>query len=156
MANDLAGAKLQQALTKIAKNLAPAGGKPQVKAGFLSDATYPDGSSVAMVAAIDEFGAPSRGQPPRPFFRNMIAQHGKQWPDQVAKLLKAHDYNARIVLGLMGELIVGQLKQSINDLVEPPLAPSTIAAKGFDKPLIETSHMINSADYEVVDGSNET
>lgn len=154
MANDLAGAKLQQALTKIAKNLAPAGGKPQVKVGFLSGATYPDGTSVAMVAAVNAFGAPSRGQPPRPFFQNMIAQHGKQWPDQVAKLLKAHDYDARIVLGLMGELIVGQLKQSINDLVEPPLAPSTIAAKGFDKPLIETSHMINSADYEVVDGSD--
>ena len=37
---------------------------------------------------------------------------------------------------LIGEQIEGELVQSIHDLKTPPLAPATIAAKGFDKPLI--------------------
>ena len=43
-------------------------------------AKYPDGTSVALVAAFNEYGSPSRGQPPRPFFRNMIARNEASWP----------------------------------------------------------------------------
>jgi hypothetical protein len=50
---------------------------------------------------------------------------------------------------MLGEDIEGALKKSINDLTSPPLAESTIAAKGFAKPLIDTSHMVNSTGYEV-------
>jgi hypothetical protein len=41
------------------------------------------------------------------------------------------------------------LQQSIRDTNDPPLAQATIARKGFAKPLIDTSVMINSVDYEV-------
>ena len=50
----------------------------------------------------------------------------------------------------MGQGISGQLKQSIVDTNEPPLAASTIARKGFAKPLVDTGHMLQSVDYEVV------
>jgi hypothetical protein len=49
----------------------------------------------------------------------------------------------------MGAGIAGQLRQSIIDLVAPPLAPSTIKRKGFDKPLIDQGIMLSSVDYEV-------
>ena len=49
----------------------------------------------------------------------------------------------------MGEGIKGQLQQSIRDTNAPPLAPATVSAKGFAKPLIDSSNMINSVDYEV-------
>jgi hypothetical protein len=35
--------------------------------------------------AVQEFGAPSRNIPPRPFFRNMIARKRNEWPTAVAK-----------------------------------------------------------------------
>ncbi len=54
--------------------------------------------------------------------------------------------------GWMGEHIKGQLQGSIRDLMEPALSPVTIAKKGFSKPLIETSHMLNSVDYDIKDG----
>jgi hypothetical protein len=125
-------------------------GEPYVKVGFLSGATYPDGTSVALVAAVNEFGAPSRGQPPRPFFRNMIAAKQGGWSQAVANLMKANHNDVAKALDLTGQAIKGQLQQSIIDFTDPPLKASTIKAKGFDKPLIDTSHMLNSADYEVV------
>ena len=95
----------------------------------------------------NEFG--NSEQPARPFFRQMIAKESQSWPKKMAKLAKVTDYDGDKVLGLMGEDIQGAIKQSINDLQSPPLAPSTIKAKGFSKPLIDTSHMINSVGYEV-------
>ncbi len=147
MAKIKGGDKLKQRLEAMARSSQTAS---ILKVGFLESATYPDGTSVPMVAAINEFGAPSRGQPPRPFFRRMISAKSGEWPKAVSNLLKANNYDVKTTLNQAGEAIAGQLRQSIKDLVEPPLAPSTIAAKGFDKPLIDTSNMINSVDHEVV------
>ncbi len=140
------GDKLEKRLMEIAKKLQKAG---SVNIGFLEGATYPDGKGVPFIAAMNEFGVPSHGQPPRPYFRIMIAAKSPKWGDAVAKSLKSHDYDTQEALAVVGEGIVGQLRQSITDLISPPLAESTIARKGFDKPLIDTSHMLNSADYEV-------
>jgi hypothetical protein len=124
--------------------------KPGVlKVGFLENARYPDGKPVAMIAAIQNFGAPRAGIPPRPFFTNMIKQKSAEWPKAMARLLKSEKYDAERVLKLTGEGIKGQLQQSIRDTNAPPLAASTIKRKGFAKPLIHTGHMINSVDYEV-------
>lgn len=146
MAEISGGDKLEAALERIARKLKRGG---TVRVGFLEKATYPDGTSVPLVAAINEFGAPSRGQPPRPFFRRMIAAKSGEWPRAIEDLLKANDYDATRVLAQVGEGIAGQLRQSIVDLTEPPLAPSTIARKKSSKPLIDTGVMIASVDYEV-------
>jgi len=151
----------------VAKNI---GELPRVSVGFLAGATYPDGTSVPMVAAINEFGAPSRGQPPRPFFRQMVAKNKASWGDAVARNYKATGGDIDKTLARMGMEIKGQLQQSIRDLVDPPLAASTILRKGGgtaaklaksraraqklgiagpDKPLIDTGHMLSSVDYIV-------
>ncbi len=146
MATFTGGEALRAKLEEIARKLKRGG---TVSVGFLEGATYPDGTSVPLVAAINEWGAPSRGQPPRPFFRRMIAAKQGEWPAAVEAQLKATNYDVSRTLARVGEGIRGQLQQSIVDLVDPPLAPSTIAAKGFDKPLISTSTMVNSVDYEI-------
>ncbi len=125
-------------------------GELYVKAGFLEGATYPDGTSVATVAAGNEFGVPSKGQPPRPFFRRMITQNAPTWSAATAAALKASGNDVHRALDLVGQGIKGQLQQSIVDLTDPPLAASTVKAKGFDKPLVDTGHMMSSVDYEVV------
>ncbi len=118
-----------------------------VEVGFLEGATYPDGTSVAAVASANEYGASG---PPRPFFRTMIAQESPSWPGKMAAAYKATGGDGDKTLALMGEDIQGALIQSINDFSSPPLAPSTIKRKGFDKPLIDTGHMVNSTGYRVI------
>lgn len=119
-----------------------------VEVGFLEGATYPDGTPVAAVAFWNEYGNGSA--PPRPFFRNMIEVEKSSWPGKVAALAKSTGYDSEKVLALMGEDIDGALKQSINDFTTPALAPYTIKKKGFDKPLIDTAHMVNSTGYRVI------
>lgn len=147
----MAGRTLQgsDAVMKVLEDIAKRMGGGEVSVGFMEGATYPNGTPVAGVAFWNEYGVPSRNQPPRPFFRQMIAAESPTWPGKMAKLAKATDYDGDRVLALMGEDIKGALQKSINDLQDPPLAPSTVEAKGFGKPLIDTSHMLNSVSYEV-------
>jgi hypothetical protein len=140
------GQRMERALQDIATRL---GRKATLRVGFLENAKYPDGTSVAMVATIQDFGAPRAGIPPRPFFRNMVAAKAPEWPAAIEATLVHNNYDAQRILNQVGEAIKGQLQQSIIDLKEPPLAPATIKRKGFDKPLIDTSHMLNSVDYEI-------
>jgi hypothetical protein len=122
-------------------------GGGSVEVGFIDNATYPDGTPVAAVAFWNEYG--KQGQPARPFFRQMIAKESGTWAPKMARLAKATDYDGDKVLALMGEDIKGALQQSINDFSSPGLAASTIEAKGFNKPLIDTSVMLNSITYKV-------
>lgn len=137
------GDALQAKLEEIARSM----GGGAVSVGFMAGATYSDGTSVAAVAYQNEFG--SSTQPPRPFFRRMIAAESPSWGRKMAGLAKATNYDGARVLDMMGEDISGALKQSINDFATPALAQSTVDAKGFAKPLIDTGHMINSITYKV-------
>jgi hypothetical protein len=145
MATVTGGKKLEAALREMAAKVSqPA----TLRVGFLENARYPDGTPVAMIAAINEFGRPPV-QPPRPFFRNMIKAKSPEWPAAIGDLLKANGYDAAKTLDIAGAAIAGQLRQSIVDLVTPPLAASTIAKKGFAKPLVDTGTMLQSVDHEV-------
>lgn len=158
------GQKLEAALKAIAKKLSNA---KSVKVGFLENQKYPDGTHVALVAAIQDYGAPAKNIPSRPFFRNMIAKESKGWPDTTAKLLKQTNFDARKALTLLGQHVAEQLQQSILDTNAPPLSPKTIKRKsgnltprqkanlkklgimGPEKPLVETGLLLRSPDYEV-------
>jgi hypothetical protein len=145
MAHTRGGNKAAAAFRELSTRL----NKGALKIGFLKGSTAPNGDSMPLRAAFNEFGVPSRNQPPRPFFRRMIAAKEKEWPAAVAGLLKSTKYDIDKTLNLTGEAIKGQLVESINTLVSPPLAQSTIDRKGFDKPLIDKADMVNSVAYEV-------
>ena len=123
MASVKGGSKLDGVLRKIS---IAANKSKTLRVGFLENATYPNGTKVAMVAAIQEFGAPKARIPPRPFFRNMIAKHEKEWPDAIANLLVDNGYDATKTLRMAGEAIKGQLQQSIVDTNAPALSPVTL------------------------------
>jgi hypothetical protein len=125
-------------------------GERTLKVGFLQGGKYPDGTSVPSVAAWNEFGVPSNNQPPRPFFRIMIAEQSPKWGKMAAVLLQRNGGDIDATLDLMGQEIQGRIKESINALLTPKLADITIARKGHDKPLIDTALMVNSVNYEVV------
>lgn len=167
------GNKLKKKLAEIARKL---GGRKQVRVGFLEGATYPDGTSVPMVAAIQEFGAPAVGIPPRPYFRTMVAEKEPGWGKATAACLKASGMDAKKALALMGEGISGQLRQSIEEFEAVPNSPVTNLLKQrfptgdgvtfgdvqqaradvaegatapAGKPLVWSGHLLASVDYEV-------
>lgn len=146
MAEIRGGTKLEKVLAEMAANLTKAG---TLKVGFLAGSRYPDGTPIAMVAAIQNYGAPRAGIPPRPFFTNMIKAKSPEWPAAIAGLLKANNYDAQLALDIAGMKIAEQLQQSIKDTNDPPLKPATIKRKGFAKPLIHHTDMINSVKHEV-------
>lgn len=144
MATISGGKGLEAALKTLGAKVTKAA---SVDVGFLAGATYPDGTSVPMVAALNEFG--SGKTPARPFFRQMVAAKSGEWPEAVGNLLKANDFDAAKTLAQAGSAISGQLRQSIVDFNSVPLAASTIKAKGFDKQLVDTGVMSNSVDFVV-------
>ena len=138
------GDRLERQLEQIAARIArPA----TLRVGFLENAKYPDGTPVAMVAALLNFGI-SNGKA-WPFFTKMIEEKAPNWGRQLVDILKRNDYDVEKSLELMGLGIGGQLRDAIVAMNEPKLEQSTIDAKGFEKPLVDTGHMLNSIDHEV-------
>lgn len=128
----------------------------EVKAGFYSGRTYTDGTSVAMVATRNEYGDPANNQPPRPFFRNAIANKQEEWKNSLSRGLAA-GVDAKNVLEVVGDQIKGDIQESISELMEPALSPVTIHRRrtrkerknDSTKPLVDTGEMFSDVNYEV-------
>jgi hypothetical protein len=144
MADIKGGNKLESRLEELARKLKRGA---VLKVGFLENATYSSGEKVALIAALNDFGHGTT--PPRPFFRNMVADKKGEWPAAIEGLLKKTDYDAEKTLSLAGEAIAGQLRQAIADFEGAPLKPATIARKGHSKQLVDSGTMLNAVDFEV-------
>lgn len=128
----IGGDKLQARLADIANGLTTGA---NLRVGFLEGAGKHTRTNLPMaaIAAIQEFGAPARGIPPRPFFRNMIAAHSSEWGDALAKQLKIADYNAETALQVLGIQMQGELKESMTDLDSPALSPVTLMLRKMQR-----------------------
>lgn len=104
-------------------------------------------TSVAVIAARNEFGSRSDYIPERPFLRvgvqnsftKYTALASKQLPNVLAGSITIDE-----LLGMMGTLAVGSVQKQIRTGSYIRNSPSTIAMKGSDKPLIDTGQMIQS------------
>ena len=122
-----------------------------VRVGVLENATYPDGTPVAMVAFWNEYG--TRTSPVRAFFRTTVSEQKKNWVLSVQNLMKIHN-DPKQVMGLIGVHMQEQIVQSINTWSDPPNSAYTIAKKGSSKPLIETGVLMRSIKSEVGEGED--
>ena len=120
-----------------------------VRVGVLENATYPDGTPVAMVAFWNEYG--TRTADPRPFFRTTVWENKKNWVLSVQNLMKQHD-NPQQVMGLIGEHMKGNIVQGLVSFSDPKNADSTERAKGFNNPLIDKGILMRSISFEVGEG----
>lgn len=148
------GDKLTAHLAELSKKLAKGG---TLRVGFLEGSTYPDGTSVPLVASIQEFGAPKVGIPPRPYFRSMVKDKSPKWGDQLATILKSTEYEVADSLELMGMGIEGQLRQSIIDTDAPPLSPVTVMLRKMkrdDQNLVVTGKTVGEAAARVAAGES--
>lgn len=134
--------------------------KQQVKMGFFEEAKYPDGESVAAVAAQNEFGNPAERVPARPFFRPTVENKKEHWGLQFAGAMIA-SFEGKIdfsdALDQIGGESSGDVSKTISMIYEPPLSPATIRAraergssgKASTKPLVDTGLMMQSVTYKV-------
>jgi hypothetical protein len=56
----------------------------------------------------------------------MIAQHKREWGKQTTAALKQYNHDGTKALRAMGDIIAGELRQSIVDTMSPPLSPVTL------------------------------
>lgn len=87
--------------------------------------------------------------PARPFFRGMVQTNKGEWGPALGKIIKSADYDSAVALGRLGSMVCDQLQDSIREFSDPANAKSTVRKKGFNDPLVDSSHMLNSADFEV-------
>lgn len=151
------GKKLLERLGHIAKSVS----EKEVHTGFLSDARYEDGTPAAQVAFWNEYGTLDdidvegggffKHTPPRPFMRNAIASHSKEWGTEAGQLLKANDYDLDMTLNQVGQKMRDDIGNEMIAFADPSNKPSTVKKKGFDKPLIDTGLLHREfLDFEVV------
>ena len=139
-------------------------GSRKVEAGWFESDRYPaakgqrTGMPVAAIARIQEHGAEiKRGDstitiPARPFMRKAaedFKQQRKAVQDRIAKRVIDGKITQEQALGQLGEFMAGLIAKSIKNGGWPKNAPSTIAGKGFDKPLIDTGHMFKTVNSKV-------
>ena len=120
--------------------------------GFPSGINYEDGTPVATIAAIQEFGAPAQKIPPRPFIRPTVKEQKDQWTNIIAKSVPKvveDKMSAFDVLDLVGRVAAADIQTKISSIYSPPLSPITIKRKGSSKPLIETGLMLASVSNAV-------
>ena len=106
---------------------------------------------IASVAAANEYGVPERNVPPRPFMKRTVDGNARKWATYVRnELPKMEPMDLRIMAVRVAGLAINDTKRTIDELMYPPNAPSTIRNKGFNNPLIDTGTMRDTVtwDYE--------
>lgn len=126
--------------------------------GWDKSAVYEDGTPVAYVAAIQEFGSPKNGIPSRSYFRKTIKEKKKEWIELMYKTLKSSENNGMNVYKAFETMVLtaeGDTVKTISTLDKPPLKESTIRARmrrradkitrgNLTKPLIDTGYMLST------------
>lgn len=144
------GNKLEAKLEELAAKAKDA----RVRVGILEGATYPDGTSTALVGFVQEFGTDDGRIPPRSFMRSTVMQRENAWRQGLKKLLQ-QGHSGKAALNMLGMQMAGDIKTQISAITSPPLKPQTAARKGHEKPLIDKKQLINAINYETVTGSTE-
>lgn len=147
---------LEELLKKLRSN------KGGVEVGFLPDSKYPDGTSVAKVVAIHEFGAPAHNIPPRPFLHTTQKAKSSQWVSKLGEALRLNNYDGKKALDVIGMIAKGDVQDAIRAVTSPALDPKTVKARSRrykskkcktsvspNKPLIDTGQLLNSVAYKV-------
>lgn len=130
----------------------------QARVGFFEHSKYADGTPVAYVATIQEY----HPEHARPFMRPTIEEQRKAWRLTLQKGMQAV-VNGRIdttaMLQQFGMLAAADVRKTISQIIDPALAPATLAARQrrrrtpgvSTKPLVDTGLLIQSVTSDVVD-----
>lgn len=102
------------------------------KVGWFSSSKYPDGTPVAYIATIHEFGYMPKHIPPRMGLRTMVEEKRSEWGSKMepmAKQVFAGKWTGTDMLDAIGAVAEGDIRKQIASVTEPPLAQATIEAR---------------------------
>lgn len=138
-----------------------AAGNIQTRVGFFAHQTYNDGTPVAYVATIQEFGYGPI--PPRSFFRLTAQIKATEWARNVqgalASAVRAGSVDKLIAnFNQVGAAAAANISHTISTIQSPPLAESTLAARQSrkktpgvsSKPLVDSGKLIASPTFATV------
>ena len=119
--------------------------------------TEDDGTPLAEVAAIHEFGAPRAGIPQRSFQRSTMRRKRDEITRVLATQVSAVALGKKspaAALGTVGKYIAGEIQLTIDSRqTEGPedqaLKPATVKRKGSDHPLIENGRLRDAISHVV-------
>lgn len=129
--------------------------KTVLNVGFLADAKYPDGTQVAYVALLQNFGTDKI--PATFFFSNMVDEKSPEWGPALAAILPTVDYDVTKALDLMGKGISEQLSAAIEAVDGPALSPITLMLRKMwseDQSLVITGATVGEAARRVAEGES--
>lgn len=152
-----AGQRMRKVLQGMADKLGTAGA---VQVGFFEDARYTPAHPirgtkrkplpVAQVAFWNIYGTTGKHPiPPRDFMGAAVQANKGYWPQDIADLAKAHGYDAKKVLELMGKSIQEDVVHYITIWSQPANSARTAAIKGFNKPLVDDGTMQREVGFKV-------
>jgi hypothetical protein len=101
----------------------------EAKIGFFAGKNYEDGTPVAYVAAIQEFGSPENGIPPRPFMRPTVEDKKGAWSADIAGGMRAvikGRLTADDVLDAVGAAAAGDIVKTLAAGDFKALSPITL------------------------------
>lgn len=99
------------------------------KVGWFETAVYPDGTPVAYVATIQEFGSPEQGIPPRSFMRPTADEKAQKWKTTFGKAATAAmsgKISAEDAMEQIAGRAAGDVGRAISRLSAPALSNITI------------------------------
>jgi len=108
-------------------------------------------SEIITVAAVQEFGAPYKGIPERPFVRTSFDDNYdalQEFKKKEASLVIQGKQSAMTAIQKIGEWMTNKTKLKINSNIPPELADETIKRKRSTRTLIDTAQMLNSVQHE--------
>ena len=145
-----------KALDRLRQRLVDAG--KVVNVGVPAGPKEKDGTPVAMIAAVHEFGSPSQGIPERPFLRVAVQRNRQKYVRlnriNLVKMLRGQA-TVDQALGQLGEMAKGDVQTEIRSGDFAPLKPATIKRKGSSRPLIDTGQMVQSIAWELGDKNHD-
>lgn len=125
--------------------------------GILNNLKYPDGTSVALVGSVQEFGSITNNIPPRSFLRMPLTEKRKKLLKDIGKsqgIAKFIDGgNIEKLFQTIGAIGVGIVQQAFETKGFGKWAenkPQTAKRKGSDSPLIDTGLLRKSVTFDVV------
>lgn len=110
-----------------------------------------DGITIAGLAVVHEFGAPKAGIPARLPMTLTLEQKAEAIQEAQRRLGLSimQGRPTAEALGLLGEFVSSEIRNTIQQGLEPPNSEKTIERKGSSKPLIDSGRLINSYTYDV-------
>jgi hypothetical protein len=111
-------------------------------------------SEILLRAMVNEYGAPSKGIPERPFIRGAFDRYGDDIANFAEKLIYKYidgKIGYRTCMNLIGDYAKQKVQRYMTDLKSPPNSPNTIKQKGSSNPLIDTAQLLQSISFELVE-----